>query len=281
MRRPARQSYLFYRRPAAGARLRGLLVHTKLVLVTTGLIITIKEVADRGTVFGDSPLEHGNDSRAQAIGLFERGPAAKESRRQARLEKRLIGVNVPNAGDNALIKENRLQTAACLAKLVRKLGACEIPWLWPKPLTIKDMRQFVGPVPAERTEPARIVETEFAVAVLKPENHMRMHSQRRLFGREHQAAGHPEMGEQAAILIQVQNNPFPAAGYIHNSSAADSPAPRGLPAAAQRFADDPDFANDTAPEPGAQHTDNRLDFRQFRHACSSHSRVALYLPGSL
>ena len=58
-------------------------------------------------------LERLDDARVQALDLGAAQPAGRSQRMDARAEQRLVRVDVPDAGDAALVEQERLHRAPC------------------------------------------------------------------------------------------------------------------------------------------------------------------------
>src|SRR5262249_54549226 len=97
--------------PAIRTRFAGAAVDAEFLLILSLQAGAANVIADAGAALLDGPGEDFDDRIVQAPRLGGAEVAATAGRMQAGLEERLVGVDVADAGDHALVEEHRVQTA--------------------------------------------------------------------------------------------------------------------------------------------------------------------------
>ena len=98
---------------AARARLSLAQVDQELVLHRAALAVRVAVVVDRRALVREPRLERLDDARVQALEVGAAQPAGRLQRMDAGAEQRLVRVDVPDAGDPALVEQERLHGRAC------------------------------------------------------------------------------------------------------------------------------------------------------------------------
>src|SRR5438132_13428279 len=80
-----------------------------------------------------------------------------------------------------------------------------------------------------------------------------------------QLAGHAQMNHQVKVLIEINNDPLPAAAHRRNPTADQDPLPGLLPPPTQTLLAHLDGSDAAANQGGHQLTDNSLNLWQLGH----------------
>src|SRR5581483_7166587 len=107
-RAAAGDTRLVDRRAAALAGLAGAAVHLELVLHRSALAVRQRVVAQRRAPARDSTLERCANRPMERLHLVELERSRRCQRMDARPPQRLVGVDVPDAGDRALVEDRSL-----------------------------------------------------------------------------------------------------------------------------------------------------------------------------
>ena len=155
------------------------------------------------------------DRRALRAGELVRRP----QRVHAGAEQRLVGVDVPDAGDAALVEQERLdRRARGLGERVQVLaGEVALERLDAE----AGVEEGVERLRAERelagAEAARVVEDEHVVAEVEPHPHV----PRRRGRVEQERAGHAQVHEQEDVVGELPDEVLAAAGELLDDAALD------------------------------------------------------------
>ena len=186
---------------------------------------------------------------------------------QARLPEDLVGVQVADAGQEALVEEERLQASAAAAELGAEAPGGELGERLGAESVVEERFQL-GPAleQVDPTELSRVDEMELG-AIVEAEREMGVARQRGAGLAQHQVAAHLAVDDQPAVAVQPDQEVFAPPIDGLEGSAVDGREElvgRGVrqhPRPVHRAR-----AGDAATEDaGAQPARGRLDLGQLRH----------------
>ena len=121
----------------------------------------------------------------------------RPTRMQPRLEQRLIGVDVADAGHDALVEQHRLEAAVGPAQLLAPFRGVDVGRLRSQAKCVKELPQRVG-VAKQRhaAETTHIAETQLLAAILQVEQKVRMIRRRLRAGRDGELSGHAQVEDE-------------------------------------------------------------------------------------
>src|SRR5262245_40930256 len=220
MRRPAAQADDGDRGAAARARLALAAVDAKLFLVAARLAVAADVVADGRAAPVDRLAQHLRDRLAQAVGLGAAQVAAAPRGVQPGAEQRLVGVDVADAGDDALAEQHRLDGALGAGQRRAPGGRGQLERLRPQAVAPEQRLQRLGPlVPAHAAEAARVAEAQLLTAAVEVEDDVRVRGQALVRGGDGELPGHAEVDDDGALVVEVEEDPLAAPPQAGHGSA--------------------------------------------------------------
>lgn len=221
-------------------------------------------IAQGGPPVAQRRLENPLNARHQAIEALAGDPPGRLQRIQARAKKRLVGVDVPDAGDNTAVHEEGLDRHPAAAGGVEEIGACQSVFQGFRPeARHKRVLQGVAGRPQHPAETPRVMETQAPRSGKEDFQVVVFFGRRRPLAKP-QVAGHPEVNEEAADIETQDQDLAPALHLFHAPSHDErAQAFRHRPAQAGGAGDHP--FHPPADKPWCQAAANRFHFGQFRH----------------
>src|SRR3954451_5064552 len=255
-------------RPAARARLARSAVHSEALLHLPALAVDATIVADAGAVRVDATLERGDHGGVQPPGLGRRQVAPRPQRMDARVPERLVGVDVADAGHDALVQEARLDRRRPAAQVGpearrRPLGR-ERLGPGPQPQVLVHLARLHQP---HRPE-APLVAVEQRCAVVELEDRADVGQGR--IGAAGRAvmepAGHAQVGDERATGLELEQQVLPPPADLGEALAVELHGHLArVDGGRQPAVADVGAHHATAPEPRNQAAANGLDLGQLRH----------------
>ncbi len=168
------------------------------------------EVVDRRALGGHARLERRDHGVAQPGDLAALEPVGRAQRVDPRAVERLVGVDVPHAGDLALVEQERLHRRAARARERVQVRAREVgrERLHAEPPREERLPRRRAERELAGAEAARVVEHQPAAAG-EAEGHAAV--ARRLGRVEQQRARHPQVHEQVDVVLQREDQVLAAA----------------------------------------------------------------------
>jgi len=255
--------------PTVGARLIGASIHPKLGHVVPGIAIgeEIGEVIEGGPSVGDGNFEHDTDGVEEATEVLD-GQIAPTGQRVDPCEvKGLVGIDVPQTGDRALVQQQRLDRCRAAGETVGQ--PCRRGWIDPgiRPETTDPgVGQVVIVVDRDEPERPRVDELHDGAVVEAGDEVGMRHLSHRV---ERPPPRHTEMGDHGLAVVETQFEEFALASHlvdtpplqpgddlIRGGVVTGGPGVRNL-----------HILEDAAQQRRFQVASGHLDFRKFRQ-CS-------------
>ena len=124
---------------------------------------------------------------------------------QSRLEQRFVGVDVADAGHDALIEQHRLQTARGRRQTLAPVGGVEAERLRPQAGgRERRFNFFLGAKQRGAAEAADVAETQLPLVVVEVEDQMRVVLCRARRRPPPSTAGHAQVDDEPAAVVQFQ-----------------------------------------------------------------------------
>ena len=151
-----------------------------------------------------------DDRLVQPLDLGAAQPPGRLQRMDAGAEQRLVGVDVPDAGDAALVEQERLHRRLAARAPARastsgvKAGSSGSgPSRSPRYSSSASRPSITTPVPKRR-----MVDEQQAVAVVEHEPHAQVRPLRRVLagGDPEQVAGHAQVHDEEALAVELQRS---------------------------------------------------------------------------
>ena len=223
------------------------------------------EVADRGALRLDAGLERRDDGRVEAGDAGAREAPGGRRGMDPRREQRLVGVDVADAGDDALVEERGLDRRLAARERARQVGGRPVAQrLGPELAGEPGLGAVLGDAPG--AEAARVGVGEVGAVV---EQRARAQEARSLSGgaaQPEQVAGHAQVDEQRGAVVELDDQVLAAPAERLDAHALQPRGHRlGRLRIGQAVVEHLDLGERAAAEVREQPPPHRLDLGELGH----------------
>jgi hypothetical protein len=213
------------RAPAAktGLSLASAPIDAQVELIRSSLAVAISIRRKRRAPVGNTGSQDSLDRSDQARYLRSIQLSRREKGMDARSKKRFIGINVADAGDYSLVEDQCLDRGSSISKPIDQVlaGKPSAKRFWPQ-FRLQWIPIIGGPV-FDSTKLALVAEAERLAVVEHKRDLFESHWWRQC-GKHGQIAGHSEMDNESAFIIQVNQQVFASAPDIDDLAVSDQRA---------------------------------------------------------
>ena len=268
-RSPAADARLRDRRSAAPARLAVATVDAELVLHRPRGAVGSGIVA-KGRALAVDPGAQGRADRArEPRHLLVTEPVRRPQRVEPCTPERLVGVDVPEAGDHTLIEEDRLQRRPPSSELRREPARREARAERLRAVLRREVRRDVGVLEDEPGPEPPYVPVDEARAVVQLQ-----HSALVRDGREPEAPRHPQVYEEAEPALEPDEEVLPVALDRDDGVALELFGDlEEVVRSRESWIEDLHADERSALEAWRELRPDGLDLRQLRHYATTSSRI--------
>lgn len=250
---------------ATAARERSAAVNFMLELEKPDPAFGILVVPDGRTAPGHGPAKNAAQTPPQTANFFRAQAGGGNQGMEPRREQDLIGIDVADTGQKALVEKQALQTACAAPDETREFVEADLKRFRAKTLESAFLSARLPPIQSQPAEFSHIPEAEVFAPSGETEDKMGVPVARPAGWTQQELSGHLEMKDQARSILQGDDQVFAPPAQLGHPKPLKPPQV-GRPAALQHMPMKHAAAGDPpADEAAVQAPPNGLDLREFRH----------------